>query len=259
MARHPRDIPIGLQLYSVRKECEKDGGKNFANVVAAVAEMGYEGVEFAGYYGWQAGDIRKVLDDNGVVCCGAHVGIDTLLGDRLAGSIEFHRTIGNRFLIVPGLPEQYRNSAAAWAATGEVFNGIAEAIGPHGMVTGYHNHTVEFQPLQGRVPWDILAEATADEVVLQLDIGNAMHGGGDCAAYLRKYPGRTVTLHVKEFGGPPTAAVGEGEVDWEEILPLAAEAGGTEWYIVEHERDPATVLDDVRRCLENLRHIIDDL
>lgn len=94
---------------------------------------------------------------------------------------------------------------------------------------------------------------------MQLDIGNAMHGGGDCAAILRKYPGRAQTLHVKEYGGAPDAAVGEGEVDWKEILTLAAEVGRTQWYIVEHERDPATALPDVDRCLTNLRKIIAEL
>ena len=84
-----QEIPIALELYSVRHECEKDDGKNFPAVVDAVAKMGYEGVEFAGYYGWSAADIRKVLDDNGLECCGAHVGIATLLGDELQRSIEF--------------------------------------------------------------------------------------------------------------------------------------------------------------------------
>jgi sugar phosphate isomerase/epimerase len=254
-ARSPQDIPIGLQLYSVRKECEKDDGKNFPAVVEAVAKMGYRGVEFAGYYGWQAADIRKVLDDHGLVCCGAHVGIDTLLGDELPRSVELHRTLGNRFLIVPGLGEQYRNSAAAWADTAKLFNEIAARLAPHGMLTGYHNHHIEFQPMEGQLPWDVFFGGTRPEVVMQLDLGNAMHGGGDPVAMFRKYPGRSITIHMKEHGGAATAVVGEGEVDWKQVMTLAAEIGGTEWFIVEHERDPATALADVDRCLQNLRAI----
>jgi hypothetical protein len=113
MAADVKSIPIGLQLYSVRHECEKDDGKNFPNIVKAVAKMGYEAVEFAGYFGWEAEDIRRVLDDNALPCCGTHVGIQTLVGDELKRSIDFHRTIGNQFLIVPGLPEEYRNSIGA--------------------------------------------------------------------------------------------------------------------------------------------------
>ncbi|HLH78770.1 MAG TPA: sugar phosphate isomerase/epimerase, partial [Chthonomonas sp.] len=103
-------IPIGLQLYSVREQCAKD----LPGVLKAVAQMGYEGVEFAGYHGYGAAELRKMLDDFGLKCCGAHVGIETLLGDELAKSIEFHKTLGNKFLIVPGLPRQYTESKEAW-------------------------------------------------------------------------------------------------------------------------------------------------
>ena len=90
-------------------------------------------------------------------------------------------------------------------------------------MTGYHNHFHEFAAVDGRSPWDILIGATSADVVMQLDVGNAMEGGGDCVAILRRYPGRAVTLHLKEFGGAPNAAVGEGEANWKELLPLAAE------------------------------------
>ena len=259
MADSVKDIPIGLQLYSVRHECEKDGGQNFPRVVEAVAKMGYQGVEFAGTYGWAAADIRRVLDDNGLPCCGAHVGIQTLLGDELDRSIEFHRTIGNRYLIVPGLPEPCRDSIDAWKRTAETFNQIAERLAPHGMVTGYHNHTVEFQPMEGQVPWDVLFGTTGPGVVMQLDIGNAVHGGGDCVDILKKYPNRATTVHIKEHGGEPEAVVGEGEVDWAALLPAIGEFGGTEWNIVEHERDPARALADVEKCLRNLRQMIQNL
>jgi len=255
-SRH-QEIPIALQLYSVRHECQRDDGRNFPAVVEAVARMGYEGVEFAGYYGWQAPDIRKVLDDNGLRCCGAHVGIDTLLGRELQRSIELHKTLDNRFLIVPGLPEEFRCCADAWADTAKTFNTIADALEPHGMYTGYHNHHIEFQPMEGRVPWDIFFGGTYENVVMQLDIGNAIHGGADCAEILRKYPGRSLTIHIKEYGGGPEAVVGEGEVNWKELVPLIAEAGGTQWYIIEHERDPARAMDDVERCLKNFREILE--
>ena len=102
-------IPIALQLYCVREDCEKD----LAAVLDAVAEMGYEGVEFAGYYDRGAEELRQMLDARGLVCCGTHTRIDTLLGDALAETIAFNKTLGNPFLIVPGLPEEMRNSRAA--------------------------------------------------------------------------------------------------------------------------------------------------
>ena len=110
-----KNIPIALQLYSVRRDC----GKDLDATVAAVGKMGYEGVEFAGYYkyGKDAKGLRKLLDDNGLKCAGTHTRIDTLLGDNLKRTIEFHKILGNRFLIVPGMGGKYTNSAKAWAET----------------------------------------------------------------------------------------------------------------------------------------------
>ncbi len=259
MTANAKTMPIGLQLFSVRHECQKDEGKNFPAVVEAVAKMGYQGVEFAGYYGYSAAELKRIIDDHGLPCCGAHVGLDTLLGDELKRSIDFHQTLGNKYLVVPGLKEEYRNSIDAWKRTAELFNGIAERLKPLGMYTGYHNHAVEFQPMEGQVPWDVLFGATVPEVIMQLDIGNAIHGGGNCEATLATYPGRSLTVHVKEYGGSDEAVIGEGEVDWPTMLPAMAETGGAEWFIVEHERDPNRALADVDKCLQYLRGVQESL
>ena len=101
--------------------------------------------------------------------------------------------------------------------------------------------------------------ATGPGVVMQLDIGNALHGGADCAAVLRKFPGRSQSIHIKEHGGPPEAVVGEGEVDWAGLLPVIAEIADVEWYVIEHERTAARALADVDRCLRNFRRMLADL
>jgi sugar phosphate isomerase/epimerase len=243
-------IPIALQIYSVRKEAEQD----LAGVLAAVAKMGYEGVEFAGYYGHSAQDVRRMLDDNGLQCCGGHLGLDTLLGEALPATIAFQRTLGNRFLIVPGLGPQRTNSRAAWLDTAHQMNEIAAKLKPHGMRTGYHNHHTEFTPMEGELPWDIFFGNTDPEVVMQFDVGNALHGGGHAAPFLRKYPGRAATVHVKEFSSTnEKALIGEGEVDWPEIFELCETIGNTEWYIVEQESYAYPPLECVDRCLQNLR------
>jgi sugar phosphate isomerase/epimerase len=243
-------IPIGLQLYSVREDCARD----LPGTIKAVAEMGYVGVEFAGYYERSAAQLRKMLDDNGLKCCGTHIGIETLLGDQLKRTVEFNQTIGNRFLIVPGLPEEYRNSREAWRKTAHVFSDIAEKLKPLGMRTGYHNHTIEFQPLDGETPWDTFFGNARPDVVMQFDTGNAMHGGADPVPYLERYPGRATTVHLKEYSkaGKP-ALIGEGDVPWRRVFELCEKSGGTEWYIVEQEVYAMPPLECVKLCLENLR------
>src|SRR6266581_2026424 len=109
-------IPFGLQLYSVRNECAKD----LDGTVTAVAKMGYKAVEFAGY-GRDAKNLRQLLDDAGLKCCGTHIGLDTLLGDNLPKTVEFNQTLGNKFLIVPSLPAKYTKNRQTWQEAADLF------------------------------------------------------------------------------------------------------------------------------------------
>ena len=248
--RSGRRIPIGLQLYSVREDCKRD----LPGTIAAVAKMGYKGVEFAGYYDRSDKQLRKMLDDNGLLCCGTHTGLDTLLGDNLARTIEFNRTLGNKYLIVPGLPEKYRNSRQAWLNTAKLFNELAEKVKPHGMRVGYHNHSIEFTAMDGELPWDTFYGNTRKDVIMQIDVGNAIHGGADPLPYLYKYPGRAITVHVKEFSKTnKKALIGEGDVNWKAFFALCKAVGQTEWYIVEQESYAYPPLKCVEKCLRNLR------
>lgn len=243
-------IPMALQLYSVREECARD----LPHVLEAVAKMGYVGVEFAGYYGYDAKKLRSMCDDLGLQVAGAHVGLDTLLGDELERSIAFHQTLGNRFLIVPGLAEKHRNSRAAWLATANTMNEIAEKLKPHGMRTGYHNHHIEFQPMDGELPWDTFFGHTTPDVVMQFDTGNALHGGAQAGPFIQRYPGRAATVHLKEYSAAnESALIGDGDVPWSEIFELCETVGATEWYIVEYESDAYPPLESVDRCLQALR------
>ncbi len=248
--RDRRRFPIGLQLYSVREDCKRD----LPGTIAAVAKMGYKGVEFAGYYDRTAGQLRKMLDDNGLVCCGTHTGMDTLLGDNLPQTIAFNKTLGNKYLVVPGLPAKYRSSHQAWLDTAKLFNELAEKVKPHGMLVGYHNHSIEFTAMDGELPWDTFYGNTRKDVVMQIDVGNAIHGGADPLPYLYQYPGRAITVHVKEFSETnKKALVGEGDVNWKAFFALCKAVGQTEWYIVEQESYAYPPIECVERCLSNLR------
>jgi len=244
-------IPIGVQLYSVRFDCEKD----LPGTLHALAGMGYQAVEFAGYYGRTAAELRKLLDANGLKCCGTHTALDTLEGDALARTIEFNRTLGNRFLIVPWIPEERRKTAEDWKSLARQFDALAEKVAPFGMRVGYHNHDFEFRPFpDGSTPWDLFFGGTSKAVVMQVDTGNCLIGGGDPVTVLRRYPGRAATIHVKEYSKThPDAFVGKGDVPWKTIFGICESTGGTEWYIVEYEVEGQPALPSVAHCLENLR------
>jgi len=243
-------IPVGVQLYSVREECSRD----LPGTLAALAKMGYAGVEFAGYHGRSARELRGMLDDLELRACGTHTGLDTLLGDQFEATVAFNQELGNRYLVVPWIGEERRNTKSAWLETAALFSQLAEKLRPHGMLVGYHNHDVEFHPMEGSTGFDVFYGAADPAVIMQLDLGNAIHGGADPLVYLKRYPGRSVTIHLKEFSSRnPRAIIGEGEVDWGEVFALCEAQGKTEWYIVEHESDPTNPLDSVARCREALR------
>ncbi|MDB5292338.1 MAG: Sugar phosphate isomerase/epimerase [Phycisphaerales bacterium] len=239
-------IPIGLELYSVRNEL----GKDFTGVIEAVGKMGYAGVEFAGYYGWdkRPAELRRLLDDNGLKCCGTHTHLDTLEGDNLKKTIELHKTLGNKFLICPSLSAK---DAAGWMDLAKKFNDISARAKESGMLVGYHSHAGDFKKFDGNTGWEIFFDNTNADVVQQIDTGNTLEGGGDPLALIKKYPGRTKTTHVKEHGGAPDAPVGEGTIEWKPLFEAYESVGGIEWYIVEHEAGNPP-LKTVKACLDNL-------
>jgi len=243
-------IPIALQLYSIREDCAKD----LPGTLKAVADMGYQGVEFAGYYDYGAEDLRKLLDDLGLICCGTHTGIDTILGDELPKTIEFNKILGNPFLIVPGLPGDYTSSRDAWLKTAGVFNEASARARAQEMYVGYHNHHTEFTELDGEMPWDTFFGNTDRDVVMQLDTGNALHGGADVVPFLERYPGRALTVHLKEYSATnDKAIIGEGDVRWDVIFDLCESSGNTCWYIVEQESYAFPPVECVDKCLQALR------
>ncbi len=244
-------IPVGLQLYSVRDDCKKD----LPGVLKAVAAMGYRGVEFAGYYDHKAEDLRKLLDENKLKCCGTHTALDTLTGDAFEKTVEFNKVIGNRYLIVPSLPKNRTESVAALRETGKLFAELAAKAKPYGMHVGYHAHAGDFKKIDGQVPWEIIFDQAGPGVVMQMDIGNCLAGGGDPMAMLKKYPGRSATVHLKEHGGKPGAVIGEGDVKWKDVFQVCESTGGTEWYIIEQESYAGAPLDSVKACLANFRKL----
>ena len=239
-------IPVGLQLYSVREQCTAD----LPGTLSAVSKIGYHAVEFAGYYGRSATELRKLLDDNGLVACGTHTPYESVQGDKLKETVEFNRTIGNKFLIVPWMNEA--KSKQEWLDRAKLFNEIADQLKPEGMWVGYHAHQHDFKQIEGVTAWDLFFGNTKAEVIMQLDTSNCCEGGADPVAVLKKYPGRARTIHIKAFGGGPNAVIGEDKVDWPAVFAFCETKGKTQWYVLEHEsgKDP---LDAVRRSYAALK------
>ncbi len=242
-------IPVGLELYSIREDCAKD----WPGSLKAVAEMGYEGVEFAGYHDWSANDLKKLLDDNGLQAPSAHVSLELFAPGQIAKTIEFHRELGINLLVVPSHRSQ---TVDGWREFAGELTRISEQLKPHGMRTGYHNHYLDFAPIDGQVPWDIVFENTPPEVTHEADVGHMLHGGVDPATYIRKYANRTLEIHAKDYDpNNEKILLGEGKIDWKSVI-AACEAVPLQWYIVEQEVYPYPPLECVKRSLANFRKLL---
>lgn len=233
-----KKLPIAVQLYSVRNDCAKD----FDAALAQLAKMGFEGVEFAGYhsYSGKPKELRKKLDELNLKVAATHIGTGTLRGDAFKQTVEFHQTIGCKFLIVPGDPDFTNPEKSKTLA--ETFNLIAATLKPLGMSCGYHNHTGEFKKDGDKTFWDLFAERTSKDVILQQDCGWSVAAGQDPVVLMKRYPGRMKTTHFKPtvIGGDKTkkAILGQDSVDWAAVLAGCIEFGGTEWITVEQETYP---------------------
>ena len=244
---------IGLQLYTVRSDCAKD----FPGVLKAVAKIGFSGVEFAGYYGRTAQELRRMLDEDGLKCYGTHIGLDTLMGDNFDKTVAFNQVLGNKLLVVPSIPTERRNSHEALLQTAKMFNEIAKKLEPYGMILAYHDHEGDFKRIDGELIWDTLFGNTDKRVGIQFDIGNALQGGVQAAPFLTKFPGRLVSVHVKDFSATnPNALLGEGDVRWNEVLPILKGKGGPRWFIIEQEGYPIPPLECAEKCLRTFEKMM---
>src|SRR2546430_7281507 len=233
-----KKIPIGLQLYTIGGDMRKDP----AGSLAKVAQLGFKGVEFAGYPSQDAKEVRKMLDDNGLKCCGSHTGINTLKGDNFAKTVEFAKIIGNTRLIAPSLFGRFSNDAEKdkkmIEEMADAMSEIADKLKPEGLRTGFHCHPGEFKKIGDSTVWDIFFTRAKKEVIMQCDLGHMGSAGVDPVAYLTKYPGRASTVHVKPSAKKKRGGlVGDSDdtLNWPEIFKACETVGGTEWYIVEYD------------------------
>ncbi len=260
-AEDKKRIPISVQLYSVRDVCAKD----FDSALKQMADLGFEGVEFAGYYKYasDARGLKKKLDDLHLRAAATHIGAGEFAADKIDKTIEFHKTIGCKFLIVPGDkrftdPEKSKELA-------ELMTKTAERLKPEGLYCGYHNHTAEFQKDGDKTYWDLFAERTSKDVVLQQDVGHTVYAGVDPVALVKKYPGRTKTTHIK--GRLPQGTqgkkpfVGQDLVDWKSYLGACYAVGGTEWFSIEQEEYPdgKSSVECTKISLDGLKTILTEL
>ncbi|MDE2876082.1 MAG: TIM barrel protein [Gemmatimonadota bacterium] len=240
---------IGLQLYTVRSLMAED----VAGTLDAVAAVGYDEVEFAGYFGHPPGAVRGWLDAAGLSSPAAHVGMEDLAGAGLDTAIETASIVGQRWLVLPWIPQDMR-TPDGYRALADMLNAAGETAAAANFRVAYHNHAFEFDTLDdaGTTGFSLLLEhldpALAD---LEIDFHWSAVGGADSAALLRDNPGRFPLCHVKDVTADGRMAdVGAGEIDWAGLFALSGTAG-LRHFFVEHDQpgDPLASIEASYRYL----------
>ena len=257
-ARAASSIPVGLELYSVRKELQRDPQAT----VRAVAKMGYQCVEFyAPYFQWSEDEtkqMRKLLDDLGIRCFSTHNDSSNVNAENMAKARDRNLILGCKYLVVASSHPQ-PTALDGWKAVADELNTAAEKLEPSGLKVGYHNHEPEFTPTDGGRPMEVIAKNTKPSIMLQLDVGTCLKAGSDPVAWIRANPGRIRSLHLKEWSSDPakgySVLFGEGNADWKGILAAAESVGGAEYYLIEQEGSRFSELETAQRCLQAFRAV----
>ena len=247
-------FPVALQLYSVRDFMEKD----VEATIKAVADMGYDGVEFAGTYGLTAAELKAICEKYGVKPFSAHVPLVELLND-LEKAVAYYKELGCEYMVIPYLPGEYQ-LPNDFTVLYDPIKKIGECVSANGMTLLYHNHDFEFNKLGDEYMLDLIYSNVPETLLkTQLDTCWVKVGGEDPAEYVRKYSGRAPVVHLKDFSGSKSENMyaliglddtsetkasenskfqlrpcGYGCQNFSEILSAAHDAG-TKWVVVEQD------------------------
>src|SRR5712692_10612759 len=250
--RASTSIPLGLELYSVREELKKDP----EGTIRAVAQMCYQGVEvYAPYFEWsenQTKQMRKLLDELGIRCFSTHNDSTFMNAENIGRARDKNLILGSKYVVMASA--EPRGGLDSWKEIADSLNFAAEKLEHSGLKAGYHNHQLEFTPIEKQRPIEILAKNTKSSIMLQLDVGTCLEAGSDPVAWIRANPGRIRSLHCKDWSPDPakgySVLFGEGSADWKGIFEAAEKVGGAEYYLVEQEGSRFSELETAERCLK---------
>ena len=253
-----KKFKVGIQLYGVRESMKVD----FEGTLKAIADMGYEYVEFAGYYDRTAEEIKTTLDKFGLKCVSVHQGLD-FYNDAPDAAAEFLKTFGVKYSVIPWYKKEELAGTENWDNTVKRFKAVGEVLKKHGMKLGYHNHDFEFETYEGKYLHDYIFETIPSDLIdPEFDTCWVHYAGLNPVDKIGEFSGRVEVVHLKDFvckrlaGGPTYDLIdkdgkpikttrednefefrplGQGRQNFAAILE-ACEAAGTEYVIVEQDK-----------------------
>ncbi|MGI6202911.1 MAG: sugar phosphate isomerase/epimerase family protein [Eubacteriales bacterium] len=236
-------MQYGLQLYSVRDVTDK----NMEYALEKVAEMGYSFVEFAGFFGIPAKEIKRMLDNTGLRVSGTHTGWQEIAFD-FEKTVEYHKEIGNENIIIPGADLSDSKKLDDFI---NVINEFGPKLAEHGINLHYHNHSFEFQPNKdGQIVHEEMQRRS--DILFQIDTYWAYHAGLDPVELIKRLAHRVRIIHLKDGNAKGEGfALGEGTAPVKAVRQAAIELGMT--IVVESETLNPDGLSEVKRCIDFLK------
>ncbi|MBM7703532.1 sugar phosphate isomerase/epimerase family protein [Metabacillus iocasae] len=248
-------IPIALQLYTLRKETEQD----FIGTLEKVAALGYEGVEFAGYGGLEASELKRVLDRLELKAVSSHVSIEEL-EENLDQVIEYQQGIGSTYIVCPYLPPE-RRTEDDYRQLISLLNHVGKRCANEGLTLLYHHHDFELVRFpDGRTPLEmILNETNPEWVKAEFDVYWLTISGERPVEWLTKYQGRTPVVHLKDMtvdDRKTFAKLGTGGVDLDAIVQQGS-SSTIKWWIVEQDKCEGSALESVGESIRYLKTLLE--
>jgi len=218
---------FSIQLYSVRDVM----GNDYTGTLKKLAVMGYTGVEFAGYGGLSAQEMKNVLESLKLKPVGSHIGLERLT-KNLDEEIAYHKVLGTEYIICPYSTVKTKDDVLELANT---LKPAIEKISFAGFKFAYHNHAHEFAQSGGEYLLDILFQNLPPQALMELDIFWAAHAGVEPLAYMEKHKDKLKLLHVKQIDKDKHCVdLDQGILDFKEII-TKAKLQGVEHFILEQE------------------------
>ena len=237
-------MKFAVQLYSVRDHI--NDGNDMLDILGKVKELGFDGVEFAGYFGLSAEQLRARCDELGLTVVGSHLGLDDFREENLEKTLAYGKALGAKYLGVGGAPHSTYEEAKS---TGDVLGAASVEARKMGMDTYYHNHTEEFADLKdGKNAMDIISEGC----LLELDMYWSFCAGINNYDYLNAHKDKIALVHIKDGVNRKPTALGEGENDLKNIVD-GVKSVGLEWVILENDDPVPTGLEDITRSYKWLK------
>lgn len=252
----PVDDEIALQMYTLRNVGSAE------NQFAIAHEAGFKHIEIVGTHDLSAKQLVSLLERNDLTVTSAHVQLSALENDY-AQTVSFNKSVGNSIIVVPWIePKDRPDSTQGWIEFARRLDAVGAKLHRDGLQLLYHNHNFEMKKYAGVTALEIIMNhSSRDNLMLEMDVAWIARGGQDPVRFLKAYPERIYAIHAKDNASIGIrddemnfAPLGEGLLDWSEILPLAKN-NGVKWFIIEHDK-PKDAWRIITTSLHNLREAL---